>query len=226
MTQTDRCNAECGVGNVAACGECTYSQPICRDPSIQYCNPKSYLFGIEPCPRRLWRHGRLRRVGARALVRRARRRDRCALSAHALRAQPPVTTRINTPIPSFFSYTIALSQSHSFNHASHRSFARARARAPKLIHSFSLALSLRCHSVVTRFSLGFHSVFTRFSARLPACCPRFGSLSVSASTSLCPFPVSADRERATVATRGARRSTVVESRTVFRVAVCQRVFFI
>ncbi len=50
MTQTDRCNAECGVGNVAACGECTYSQPICRDPSIQYCNPKSYLFGIEPCP--------------------------------------------------------------------------------------------------------------------------------------------------------------------------------
>jgi len=49
-SQTARCTAECGVGNVAACGQCTYSQPICRDPSIQYCNPESYLYGVEPCP--------------------------------------------------------------------------------------------------------------------------------------------------------------------------------
>ena len=39
-SQTARCTAECGAGNVAACGQCTYSQPICRDATIQYCNPK------------------------------------------------------------------------------------------------------------------------------------------------------------------------------------------
>ena len=48
--QTQRCVDECGPGNVAVCGKCTYSRPICRDPTVQYCNPKSYLYGIGPCP--------------------------------------------------------------------------------------------------------------------------------------------------------------------------------
>ena len=48
-SQQARCVEECGPGNVAVCGKCTYSRPICRDPTVQYCNPKSYLFGVGPC---------------------------------------------------------------------------------------------------------------------------------------------------------------------------------
>jgi hypothetical protein len=47
--QEARCALECGPGNVAVCGQCVYSQPICIDPSVQYCNKESYLYGIEPC---------------------------------------------------------------------------------------------------------------------------------------------------------------------------------
>lgn len=49
-TQTQRCLDECGAGNVAVCGKCTYSRPICRDPTVQFCNPRSYLYGVGPCP--------------------------------------------------------------------------------------------------------------------------------------------------------------------------------
>jgi len=41
--QEQRCLNECGPGNIAVCGECIYSEPICRDPTVQYCNSKSYL---------------------------------------------------------------------------------------------------------------------------------------------------------------------------------------
>jgi len=47
--QESRCIAECGPGNVAVCGKCTYSRPICRDPTPQFCNPNSYLYGVGPC---------------------------------------------------------------------------------------------------------------------------------------------------------------------------------
>jgi hypothetical protein len=47
--QTARCELECGKGNIAACGMCSYSQPVCRDPGYQFCNPKSYLFGVQEC---------------------------------------------------------------------------------------------------------------------------------------------------------------------------------
>jgi hypothetical protein len=47
--QSKRCVEECGQGNIAACGTCSYSQPVCRDPGYQYCNPKSYLFGVGEC---------------------------------------------------------------------------------------------------------------------------------------------------------------------------------
>jgi len=48
--QTASCLKECGAGNIAVCGNCTYSRPICRDPTVQYCNPKSYLYMAGPCP--------------------------------------------------------------------------------------------------------------------------------------------------------------------------------
>ena len=49
--QRARCNDECGdASNVFACGECDYSRATCRDPTAQYCNANSYLFGVEPCP--------------------------------------------------------------------------------------------------------------------------------------------------------------------------------
>jgi len=50
IDQTARCNLECGIGNIAACGNCTYSTPVCQDPTYQYCNPKSYLYMVQPCP--------------------------------------------------------------------------------------------------------------------------------------------------------------------------------
>jgi len=47
--QQARCDKECGPGNVAVCGKCTYSQPICRDMMVQYCNKESYLYGVGKC---------------------------------------------------------------------------------------------------------------------------------------------------------------------------------
>ena len=44
-----RCLNECGPGNVVACGVCDYSQPVCRDAGVQYCNRWSPLFGLRPC---------------------------------------------------------------------------------------------------------------------------------------------------------------------------------
>ena len=49
--QQARCNQECGgQANVLYCGECDYSRPLCVDPTVQYCNPESYLYGFQPCP--------------------------------------------------------------------------------------------------------------------------------------------------------------------------------
>lgn len=48
--QEQRCIDECGSAtNVASCPQCSYSTPICKDERLQVCNPKSYLYGIEPC---------------------------------------------------------------------------------------------------------------------------------------------------------------------------------
>lgn len=48
--QDARCLQVCGAGNVAVCGQCIYTQPICRDPTPLYCTKGSYLYGLQPCP--------------------------------------------------------------------------------------------------------------------------------------------------------------------------------